>query len=62
MSAAASSYGLRAVLLQKNGQVWSPVAYASRSLTDTEEKEALTLTWACERLNDFILGLHYELF
>ena len=67
ISADASSYGLGAVLLQKDGGVWSPVAYASRSLTDTEqcyaqlEKEALTLTWACEKFSDVILGFHYEL-
>ena len=39
-----------------------PVAYASRSMTDTErryaqiEKEALAITWACERFADYILG------
>lgn len=54
-------------MLQKEGDVWSPVAYASHSLTPTEQcyaqldKEALALTWACERFNDFILGLHFEL-
>ncbi|KAJ8369268.1 hypothetical protein SKAU_G00092960 [Synaphobranchus kaupii] len=63
----ASSYGLGAVILQKHQDVWSPVAYASSSLTSTEqryaqvEKEALALTWACERFRDFIIGLHFEL-
>ena len=51
VSADASSYGLGGVLLQKDGQDWRPVFYASRSLTETEqryaqvEKEALAVTW-----------------
>ena len=67
ISADASSYGLGAVMLQMCDNVWLPVAYASRSLTPTEqryaqvEKEALALTWACERFSDFILGLHFVL-
>ena len=46
----ASSYGLGAVLLQKDGTHWRPTAYASRSMSETEshvdqiEKEALACT------------------
>ena len=51
VSADASLYGLGGVLLQKDGQDWRLVFYASRSLTDTEqryaqvEKKALAVTW-----------------
>ncbi|XP_061159755.1 uncharacterized protein K02A2.6-like [Syngnathus typhle] len=67
MSADASSYGLGAVLFQKESEEWRPVAYASRSLTETEqryaqvEKEALGLTWGCERFKDFLIGRHFSL-
>ena len=46
---------------------WRPVAYASRSMTDTEtqyaqiEKEALALTWACEKFSPYILGMTVQL-
>lgn len=62
ISADASSFGLGAVLLQQSGSSWKPVAFASRSLSDAErnyaqiEKEALAITWACEKFSDYILG------
>ena len=63
VSADASSYGSGAVLLQKQptGEL-KPVAYASRSMTDTEcryaqiEKEALALTWALKHWRDCRIG------
>ncbi|RXN31806.1 Transposon Ty3-G Gag-Pol poly [Labeo rohita] len=67
MSADASSYGLGAVIMQRWQEGWNPIAYASRSLTQTEqryaqvEKEALGLTWACERFRDFLIGKHFEM-
>lgn len=68
ISADTSSYGLGAVLLQTqaNGER-RPVAYVSRSMTPTEsrhaqiEKEALALTWACERYSDYLVGLQFKI-
>ncbi|KAL7865994.1 hypothetical protein SRHO_G00112410 [Serrasalmus rhombeus] len=63
----ASSYGLGGVLLQKWDKEWRPIAYMSQSLTPTEqryaqvEKEALGLTWACERFRNFLIGKHFQL-
>ena len=51
------------VLLQKEGTDWEPVFYTSRSLTDTEQrfaqvkKEALAVTWCCEKFEVFLMGL-----
>ena len=62
VSADASSFGLGAVLLQLDEQMWKLVAYASRALSDTErqhaqiEKEGLATTWACEKFSTYILG------
>ena len=61
----ASSYGLGAVLMQKSDSWWRPIAYASRSLSETErryaqiEKEALACTWACEKFSTYILGMKF---
>ncbi|KAK7096429.1 hypothetical protein V1264_005727 [Littorina saxatilis] len=64
VSADASSYGLGAVLFQKQtDETLKPVFYASRSMTPTEqryaqvEKEALAATWACEKFSVYITGL-----
>lgn len=59
VSADASAYGLGAVLLQQTESEWKPIAYASWSMSEVEqryaqiEKEALAITWACEKLNNW---------
>ena len=65
ISADASFYGLGAVLMQKLESSWTPVAFASRTMTETErryakiEKEALAITWACENFSTYILGMRF---
>ena len=67
VSADASSFGLGSVLLQRQlrGEM-RPVAYASRSMTDTErryaqiEKEALATTWVLEHWADLLIGMHFR--
>ena len=63
IAADASSYGLGAVVLQEEEPgIWKPVSFISRSMTATEakyaqiEKEALAVTWACERSSNYIIG------
>ena len=63
----ASPVGLGAVLLQEQDGHWTPVHYASRSLTECErrysqtEKEALALVWACEKLHAYLYGTRFDL-
>ena len=63
VSADASSFGIGGCILQKHGSVFKPVAFCSRSLTDTEtrwaqiEKELLAATWTCEKMHMFLSGL-----
>ena len=56
------------MLLQKQEDTqWRPVAYASRSMSPTEqryaqiEKEALGITWASERFADYLIGLKFHI-
>ena len=48
--------------MQKVESQWHPIAYASRSMTESEthyaqiEKEALASTWACEKFTPYIQG------
>ena len=59
LSVDASSKGLGAVLLQND----HPIAYASRALTDTQqryaqiEKEMLAVVFGCTKFHDYIYGM-----
>ena len=67
VSADSSSYALGAVLLQRGEKGdWRPVSFISRKLSEAErryaqiEKEALAVTWACERFDFYLVGTDFE--
>ncbi|XP_048584822.1 uncharacterized protein K02A2.6-like [Nematostella vectensis] len=63
----ASPVGLGAVLVQRKAGENRVVAYGHRSLTDVEkrysqtEREALSLVWACEHFQMYLLGTKFKL-
>ncbi|XP_067936936.1 uncharacterized protein [Watersipora subatra] len=68
VSADASKNALGAVLLQlADENEWQPVEYASRKISETEtrhamvEKEALAITWACEKFDYYLVGWKFEI-
>ena len=68
VSADASKEAIGAVLLQldENG-IGQPVEYASRKMTESEkryamiEKEALAITWACEKFDYYLIGRPFQI-
>ena len=63
----ACNYGLGAAIFQETDKGWQPIAYASKSLSDTErryaiiEKEALAVVWGCERFAQYLIGREFEI-
>ena len=66
-AAESSFFGLGAVLKQKRGDKFLPVAYASRSLSSTEQRyaqieiAALAATWACQKFRSYLIELSFTL-
>ena len=56
----ASSHGSGAMLLQLHNNSWKPVAFASRSMSETELRYVAT-TWACEKFIDYLIGKKFSI-
>ena len=67
LSTDASSFGLGAALFQRDGDVWRPIAFASRAMSETEqryaqiEKEALAICWASEKFYYYLAGRKFSI-
>ena len=63
VSSGASSYGIGGTLMQEHDGIYKPVAYVSRTMTDTEgrysqmEKELLAVVWTCEKFSRYLVGM-----
>ncbi|UYV76234.1 K02A2.6-like [Cordylochernes scorpioides] len=63
----ASSYGLGVVLSHRYKKQESPIAFASRTLTEAKkhysqlEKEALSIVYGCEKFRQYLLGRSFVL-
>ena len=66
VSSDASTEGLGAVMEQQHPDGWFPVAFASRSLSVSEqnycqlERETLSIVFACERSHDYVFGTKFH--
>ena len=64
----ASSQGLGAIIEQQHPQGWFPVAYASRSLAQSEknycqlEKETLAIVFGCEKFRQYVYGQKFDIY
>jgi len=63
----ASADGIGAILLQDDGDVKHPVAFASKKLLPRErnfstiEREALAIVWGVQKFEAYLLGVHFYL-
>ena len=63
----ASSEGIGAILLQEEGSVKHPVAFASKKLLPREknystiEREALAIVWGVQKFENYLMGVHFYL-
>ena len=68
ISCDASTLGLGAVLEQKSEAEWYPIAYASRSLTNSEknysqmEKEMLSIVFSCDKFHQYVYGRDFNVY